>query len=148
MKNMIFTVMLLAFAILFAGCDKAKAQEAAKNTKNQSKNPTPEAVLIIDEVAYVDGCNNCDCVEEGVCACETKADCACCRKNMKKAPAEMQKKCKEMKKTQAKTTACCDDSKKDGKETACCDDSKKDGKDTACNDDSQKDEKTEAKNRK
>ena len=130
MKNMIFTVMLLAFAILFAGCDKAKAQEAAKNTKNQSKNPTPEAVLIIDEVAYVDGCKGCECVEEDVCVCEAKADCECCRKNLKKVPAEMQKKCKELKQEHAKKIADCKDCKKGEGDTACNNEKKGEG-DTA-----------------
>lgn len=74
MKNMIFTAFMLALTILFAGCDKANAQDAKKNGNAHAKNPSPHAILIIDDVAYVDGCKGCDCVEEDICVCEVKAD--------------------------------------------------------------------------
>lgn len=141
MKNMIFTTMMLALTILFTGCDKANAQDTKKQEKDPAKNPSPHAILIIDEVAYVDGCKGCDCVEEDVCVCEAKADCDCCRKNLKKVPHDKQEKCKEIKKNHAKTTAECKDCKKDDKgDTACntanCKNCKEDGKrDTACNSD-------------
>ena len=132
MKNMILTAMLLAMAILFIGCDKASAQDPkqVQPAAKQTNAPQPQAILVIDEVAYVDGCKGCDCVAEGVCVCEAKADCECCRKNLKKVPAEMQKKCKELKQTQAKKVADCGDCKKDGEETA-CNDHKKGENDTA-----------------
>ena len=103
MKNMIFTASILALTLFFAGCDKAHGQDQKNNAKG--KNPAPQAILVIDEVAYVDGCKCCDCIAEEVCACEAKADCDCCRKHLKKVPEKMQKKCKEMKKAHAKTAA-------------------------------------------
>ena len=132
MKNMILTAMLLALAILFTGCDKASAQNAKKSTPEakMTKAPDPHAVLIIDEIAYVDGCKGCECVEEDVCVCEAKADCDCCRKNLKKVPAQMQQKCKEMKKAHAKTVADCKDCKKGEGDTACNNEKKGEG-DTA-----------------
>ena len=132
MKNMILTAMLLALAIVFVGCDKASAQNAKKTTPetNMTKAPDPHAILVIDEIAYVDGCNGCECVEEDVCVCDSKADCECCRKNLKKVPAEMQKKCKELKQAHAKKIADCKDCKKGEGDTACNDDKKGEG-DTA-----------------
>ena len=142
MKNMIFTAFMLALTILFAGCDKANAQNAKKNGNAHAKNPSPHAILSIDDVAYVDGCKGCDCVEEDICVCEVKADCDCCRKNLKKAPKEMQEKCKAIKKEHAKTTADCKDCKKGGNGNTACNSDPKSG-DTACND--SKGEKDEAK---
>ena len=117
MKNMILTAFLLALTLFFAGCDKANAQHQKNGAK--AKNPAPQAILVIDEVAYVDGCKGCDCVEEDVCVCEAKADCECCRKHLKKVPEKMQQKCKEMKKAHAKKTADCNDCKKDGDGKTC-----------------------------
>ena len=140
MKNMILTAMLLGLAALFTGCDKANAQDAKNGTPEKTKAPEPQAILIIDEVAYIDGCKGCECVEEDICVCKAKSDCECCRKNLQKAPAQMQQKCKEMKKAQTKTVADCGsckdgkDDKKDSGTTACCSD-KKDCGDTACSTD-------------
>lgn len=118
MKNILFSSMLLALAIFFTGCSSCCAQGAEKE---KGKDPAPEAILIIDDVAYYDGCNGCDCVEEAVCVCEAKSDCACCRKHLKKAPKEMQKKCKEMKKAHCeKKVVCIQTQEKDkGKDSAC-----------------------------
>ena len=140
MKNMILTAMLLGLAVLFTGCDKANAQNAQNSTPNvKAKAPAPQAILIIDEVAYVDGCKGCECVEEDICVCKAKSDCECCRKNLQKAPAQIQQKCKEMKKTQAKTVSDCGKCK-DGKDkkdcgTTACSTDKKDCGDTACSTD-------------
>ena len=96
MKNVIFTAFMLALTIIFTGCDKASAQGTKKTDSKQAGTPSPHAILVIDEVAYIDGCKGCECVEEDICVCEAKADCQCCRKNLKKVPQEMQKKCKEI----------------------------------------------------
>ena len=110
--------MLLALTIVFTGCSGCCAQDAKKDNKPAAQAPQPNAILIIDDVAYIDGCNGCECVEEATCICPQKADCTCCRKNLKKAPKEMQEKCKTMKKAHAKATADCGECKK-GNDTAC-----------------------------
>lgn len=115
MKNMIVSSMVLAVILVFTGCSCS----AKDSKKDQTANPTPHAILIIDEIAYVDGCGDCDCIEEDVCICEEKADCECCRKHLKKAPKEMQEKCKKMKKDHAKQTDNCKTCKKECKDTAC-----------------------------
>ena len=103
MKNFIIPSMILALAVLFTGCSCC-AQDAKKNT---GKTPKPEAVLIIDDVAYYDGCSGCECIQEASCVCEEKADCACCRKHLKKCPEKMQEKCKSMRKAFCKKKAEC-----------------------------------------
>ena len=125
MKNMILTAMLLGLAVLFTGCDKANAENSQKkSSETKTKAPEPQAILIIDEVAYVDGCKGCECVEEDICVCKAKSDCKCCRQNLKKVPEQMQQKCKEMKKASGKTVADCGDCKKDEGDTACSTDKK------------------------
>lgn len=119
MRNIIFSVLLLTLAIAFTGCSGCCAQDVKKNHKKQAA--APHAILIIDDVAYLDGCDDCDCIEEDICVCPAKADCACCRKNLKKVPKEMQEKCKEMKKAHAKTAADCQECKKGNNDTACSD---------------------------
>lgn len=121
MKNMIFTVLLLALSILFTGCDKANAENVKKAGTDHKKHPAPHEILIIDEVAYIDGCKGCECVEEDICVCEAKADCECCRKNLKKVPHEMQEKCKKLKHDHAKKMAECKDCKSGSNDTACND---------------------------
>ena len=98
MKNYIIPSVTLALTLLFTGCS-CNAQNAKKDT---AKTPKPEAVLIIDDVAYYDGCNGCGCVQEAACVCAEKANCACCRQHLKKCPKEMQEKCKAMKKAHCK----------------------------------------------
>ena len=98
MKNYIIPSVTLALTLLFTGCS-CNAQNAKKDT---AKTPKPEAVLIIDDVAYYDGCSGCGCVQEAACVCAEKANCACCRQHLKKCPKEMQEKCKAMKKAHCK----------------------------------------------
>lgn len=101
MKSYIISSVLLAMTVFFAGCSCC-AQEMKKEKANH---PKPEAVLIIDDVAYYDGCSGCPCAQEAVCVCAEKADCPCCRKHLKKCPKDMQEKCKAMKKELCKKKA-------------------------------------------
>ena len=116
MKTMILSSMILAAVFTFTGCNCC-AQDAKKEHKGP--HPHPHAILIIDDVAYVDGCNGCECVEEAVCVCEEKADCECCRKHLKKAPKEKQEQFKAIKKEHSKQTNECKTCKKGAHKTAC-----------------------------
>ena len=95
--NKLTTLAIIGIVSLGTAC---MAMAAATNKANApAANPQDgEAIVVIESVAYTDGCANdpaSPCVKDGKCVCADKSQCKNCMKHMKKCDSATQAKCLE-----------------------------------------------------
>lgn len=96
--NKLTTLAIIGIVSLGTVC-MAMAADAANKANAPAANPQDgEAIVVIESVAYTDGCANdpaSPCVKDGKCVCADKSQCKNCMKHMKKCDSATQAKCLE-----------------------------------------------------